>query len=407
MQELKIGALLRHQTYRIEKILGQGGFGITYLATDISLERLVAIKEFFPKDYCERISDTSQITLGTSSTAEFVSRLKAKFIKEARNIAKLDHPGIIRIHAAFEENNTAYYVMDYIDGESLSDKVKKHGPLSLDQALKYLNGISNALEYIHGKKINHLDLKPANVMIRESDDLPILIDFGLSKQYDAEGNQTSTTPTGISHGFAPLEQYNAGGVKEFSPQTDIYSLAATFYYLLTGIVPPNATELIENSIYFPSDFPQGLKSAISIGMASARKDRFSSVALFLAAVNGDEDGAENTVIEGDKYEGAQANDILVVSADNNSKEQRLKSQSDKSKSAKLGTWIVWIICIVLPILAIMGAIFSPSVGNSSDIEEAVDSIEVVAEEVVEEVADSVVADSVVADSAAVEAPVAE
>lgn len=234
-QGLKNGAFLRHNTYRIEKVLGQGGFGITYLATDLTLDRLVAIKEFFPKDYCDRASDTSHITLGTSSSSEFVSRLKAKFLKEARNIAKFDHPGIIRIHAAFEENNTAYYVMDYIIGESLSDKVKRLGALSADDALRYIKEVAKALEYVHDKRINHLDIKPANIMVRESDDSPILIDFGLSKQYDSDGNQTSTTPTGISHGYAPLEQYNDGGVKEFSPQTDIYSLAATLYFLLTGI----------------------------------------------------------------------------------------------------------------------------------------------------------------------------
>ena len=101
-------------------------------------------------------------------------------------------------------------------------------------------------------------------MVRESDDIPILIDFGLSKQYDLDGNQTSTTPTGISHGFAPLEQYNDGGVKEFSPQTDIYSLAATLYYLVSGIVPPHATKMIEDGIQFPPSFPQSLIQAISI-----------------------------------------------------------------------------------------------------------------------------------------------
>lgn len=298
MQGLKSGALLRHETYRIEKILGQGGFGITYLATDLALDRLVAIKEFFPKDYCDRVGDTSHITLGTSSSAEFVSRLKAKFLKEARNIAKLDHPGIIKIHAAFEENNTAYYVMDYIKGESLFDKVKRQGPLSLDAALKYIKGIGSALEYIHTKHINHLDLKPANVMVRESDDIPILIDFGLSKQYDSDGNQTSTTPTGISHGFAPLEQYNDGGVKEFSPQTDIYSLAATLYYLVSGIVPPHATKLIEDGINFPSNFPQVIQPAISIGMASARKNRYISVALFLNALDGEDESTEFTETTG-------------------------------------------------------------------------------------------------------------
>lgn len=356
MQGLKSGALLRHETYRIEKILGQGGFGITYLATDLALDRLVAIKEFFPKDYCDRVGDTSHITLGTSSSAEFVSRLKAKFLKEARNIAKLDHPGIIKIHAAFEENNTAYYVMDYIKGESLSDKVKRQGPLSLDAALKYIKGIGSALEYIHTKHINHLDLKPANVMVRESDDIPILIDFGLSKQYDSDGNQTSTTPTGISHGFAPLEQYNDGGVKEFSPQTDIYSLAATLYYIVSGIVPPHATKLIEDGINFPSNFPQVIQPAISIGMASARKNRYTSVALFLNALDGEDEETEfpaNTYIQERKVDKVPSNNLTSSNP---------RSQTNKSRRNNL----VVIISSLLIVPLCIGIVFLSTRGCSSN-----------------------------------------
>ncbi|MCM1111109.1 MAG: serine/threonine protein kinase, partial [Clostridium sp.] len=210
MQGLKQGAMLRHDTYRIERTLGQGGFGITYLATDLSLDRLVAIKEFFPKDYCDREASTSHVTIGTQNSVDLVNRLKGKFLKEARNIAKLDHPGIIKIHAAFEENNTAYYVMDYIEGESLSEMVRRGGPLTESRAIGYIEKVGEALEYVHAQRINHLDIKPANIMVRRSDDTPILIDFGLSKQYDTEGNQTSTTPVGISHGYAPMEQYNDG-----------------------------------------------------------------------------------------------------------------------------------------------------------------------------------------------------
>lgn len=287
MQSLKIGSFLRNGTYRIEKVLGQGGFGITYLATDITLERKVAIKEFFPKDYCDRDGATSQVSLGTKNTADFVKRLKAKFLKEARNIARFDHPGVIRIHAAFEENNTAYYVMEYILGGSLSEMVKRDGPLPPERALRYIGKVGKALEYVHAQKINHLDVKPANIMLRESDDNPILIDFGLSKQYDSEGHQTSTTPTGISHGFAPMEQYNDGGVREFSPQTDLYSLAATLYYLLSGVVPPQATLLVEDELTFPTTIPSRLVAPISKAMSSARRERQATVKDFLDEINGD------------------------------------------------------------------------------------------------------------------------
>lgn len=281
MQTLTPGSFLQHGAYRIEAVLGQGGFGITYLATDVNLQRKVAIKEFFPKDYCEREDATSHVTLGTRNTAEFVNRLMAKFLKEARNIAKLNHPGIIRIFAAFEENNTAYYVMEYIEGESLSAMVKRGGPLSFSRAMCCVEEAGKALEYVHGLKINHLDIKPANIMVRRSDDTPILIDFGLSKQYDSDGNQTSTTPTGISHGYAPLEQYNDGGVKEFSPQTDIYSLAATLYYLLSGVTPPQATRLNDEELTFPASIPTRMIGPISKAMSPGRRNRHPAVREFI------------------------------------------------------------------------------------------------------------------------------
>lgn len=278
--------MLRHDTYRIERMLGQGGFGITYLATDLNLDRLVAIKEFFPKDYCDREATTSHVTIGTQSAGEFVNKLKAKFLKEARNIAKFDHPGIIKIHAAFEENSTAYYVMDYIEGESLSEMVKRSGPLSKSKALAYIKKVGKALEYVHSKKINHLDIKPANIMVRGSDDNPILIDFGLSKQYDSSGNQTSTTPTGISHGYAPMEQYNDGGVRVFSPQTDIYSLAATLYYILSGVTPPQATRLIDDELTFPSSIPASLMKPVSKAMSTRRSNRHETVNEFVREISG-------------------------------------------------------------------------------------------------------------------------
>lgn len=292
---LKKGSLLDHGKYRIERILGQGGFGITYLATDLGLDKLRAIKEFFPNDYCDRDETTSHITLGTSNTAEFVEKLKKKFIKEARNIANLDqHQGIITIHAVFEENNTAYYVMDYIEGENLSEIVKRDGPLPIDKSIKYITEVGNALEYVHKHHINHLDIKPANIMIRRTDDSPILIDFGLSKQYDSEGLQTSTTPTGISHGYAPIEQYNDGGVKEFYPQTDVYSLAATLYYLVSGKIPPHATSLTQNDLSFPDGFPYFMKEPISKSMSTKRGQRHESVKEFIASLKPED---ESTVIE--------------------------------------------------------------------------------------------------------------
>lgn len=138
--------------YRILAVLGQGGFGITYLAEHTLLGKKVAIKEFFPRDYADRDSETSHITLGTTSNAEFVDKLRAKFIKEARNISKLSHPNIVSIQDIFEENNTAYYVMDYIEGTSLEQTIARDGAMSEQKALNYIKAIASALSQVHAAK---------------------------------------------------------------------------------------------------------------------------------------------------------------------------------------------------------------------------------------------------------------
>ena len=185
MHHLQQNTLLQGGKYKIERVLGQGGFGITYLATQVMLDRKVCIKEFFFKEYCERDEATSHVSLGTQNSHEIVERFMNKFLKEARTIFQLEHPNIIKIFDIFKENNTAYYVMEYIEGESLSDKVNHYGSLSESEAKDYINQVASALEYIHQRSINHLDVKPANIMVRKSDNKAILIDFGLSKQYDA------------------------------------------------------------------------------------------------------------------------------------------------------------------------------------------------------------------------------
>ncbi|MBR6590053.1 MAG: serine/threonine protein kinase, partial [Bacteroidaceae bacterium] len=288
--QLQSGCLLQGGKYRIERVLGQGGFGITYQATQDILNRKVAIKEFFFKDYCERDGETSRVSLGTQNTREVVERFMDKFIKEARTISQLDHPNIIRIHDVFRENNTAYYVMDYIEGDSLSHMVAEQGALPEEVALGYIRQVASALAFIHDRNINHLDVKPANIMVRKSDGRAILIDFGLSKQYDAQGGQTSSTPVGISHGYAPMEQYNAGGVSMFSPQADIYSLGATLYKLVTGITPPQANEVFNEGL---PPMPQHLSSttiaAIEKAMQPGKKQRPKYVAEFISLLSGEGD----------------------------------------------------------------------------------------------------------------------
>ena len=270
---LKEGTSLQGGRYRIERMLGQGGFGITYLGVQMGLNRKVAIKEFYMKEYCERDKDTSHVSLGTSGSRETVERFRQKFVKEAQTISALSHPNIVRIYDVFEENGTAYYVMEYHGNGSLSELVKSNGRLDEQEAIGYIHQIAEALRYIHERNINHLDIKPSNVLI-DNKGVLVLIDFGMSKRYDKEGNQTSTTPIGISHGYAPMEQYNVDGVNTFSPQVDIYSLGATLYKLVTGQTPPQANVVFNDGLpILPSFLSASVVCAITEAMRPARKDR--------------------------------------------------------------------------------------------------------------------------------------
>ena len=285
MQQLPINTLLQGGKYKIEKVLGQGGFGITYLATQELLDRKVCIKEFFFKEYCERDEETSHVSLGTQSNHELVERFMNKFLKEARTISQLDHRNIIKIHDIFKENNTSYYVMDYVEGESLNDMVSRRGALPEKEAVAYIERVGDALKYIHQHNINHLDIKPSNIMIRQGDYRVVLIDFGLSKQYDVQGGQTSTTPVGISHGYAPMEQYKQGGVCTFSPQTDIYALGATLYKLVTGNTPPQASDILNDGLpELPSSISLSTAETIKKAMQPRKVDRPNSIDEFISGL---------------------------------------------------------------------------------------------------------------------------
>lgn len=284
MDALRADFTLQGGKYRIIKKLGQGGFGITYLAENTMLEGKVAIKEFFFKEYCERDDSTSYVTVPTSSNRETVLRFKQKFIKEARTIFKLNHPNIVRIHDVFEENGTAYYVMDYIEGESLGDMVKRRGAIPEAEALGYVKDAASALEYIHSKNINHLDIKPGNLMKRKEDGRIIVIDFGVAKQYATVISEVST-PVCISHDYSPVELYRKNGELSFSPQSDVYALAATLFKLLTGNTPPEAIEVLSEGLPVAElqekHISRPVISAIAMAM-KCRHERTQSIAEFVS-----------------------------------------------------------------------------------------------------------------------------
>lgn len=281
MLSLLTNTTLQGGKYRIERVLGQGGFGITYLAVQTSLQRRVAIKEFFMKDFCSRNEATLSMQTPSTGSNKQVEQYKRKFIKEARNLARLSHPNIIGVIEVFEENDTVYYVMPYLSGGSLQDYVKSHGALSESEAMKYVRQVAKALKYMHEEQhMCHFDVKPANILLDDKGNA-VLIDFGISKNYDAYGHETTTTPIGMSEGYAPIEQYQQN-VEEFSPVSDIYALGATLYFLLHGKRPVNAPSRVGGSaLMMRKSLSQDVKNIINASMKISKRERANSADVFL------------------------------------------------------------------------------------------------------------------------------
>ncbi|MCD8266567.1 MAG: serine/threonine protein kinase, partial [Prevotellaceae bacterium] len=254
VNSLPCGTVLRGKAfkYSIERVLGQGSFGITYLATVPmegalgAIEANVAVKEFFMRDINGR--DGSSVTNG--SQHGLCEDYKRKFFREARNLSRLKHKNIVRVVEAFEANGTVYYAMEYISGGSLDSYILSHGRLREQECVRFAQQICSALQFMHKNGMLHLDLKPLNIMLRKGE--AVLIDFGLSKQYNEKGEPESSTTVGRgTPGYAPLEQADYQDGKGFPVTMDVYALGATMFKMLTGHTPPNASEV----------FNQGFRSA--------------------------------------------------------------------------------------------------------------------------------------------------
>lgn len=284
---LRIGTVLRKK-YRIDKVIAQGGFGITYLATDMLLEHKLVIKEFFMKGNCNRDNDTQNVEISTGGfTTQFMT-FKSKFVKEARILYNFrGSEGVVQVYDVFEENGTAYYTMDFIDGTSLEYYINECGKLNEKEALDIIRKIAAALSEVHNKKYLHLDLSPRNIMITPQKKI-VLIDFGVSKHYnESSSEQTTETPLAYSRGYAPLEQYNQD-VKVFRPATDIYSLGAVLFFMLTGKRPADASSVYEDGCVdgIPHNISSDTKYVIEKAMQPSSKNRPQTIDEFLALING-------------------------------------------------------------------------------------------------------------------------
>lgn len=241
---LQVGTIL-HGTYKIESYLASGGFGNTYFAKNIEFDETYAIKEFFVKGVCQRDGNSTTISVSNAENTNSFEQQREKFKKEARRLRSLSNPHIVKVYDLFEENGTAYYVMDYVDGENLSARLKRtNAPLTESEVRNYLNQILDGLEAIHNEGMFHLDIKPANIMV-DSHDVVKLIDFGASKQQSTVGGATMSTGISYTNGYAPSEQM-AQSYDKFGPWTDFYALGATVYKLLTNQDPPSVSDLSED-----------------------------------------------------------------------------------------------------------------------------------------------------------------
>lgn len=278
-----------HNDYRIERVLGQGSFGITYVANvrlkgrlgAIESAAMVAIKEFFLRD----VSSRNGLRVFSVSDSTLCSDYRRDFLREAQNLSRLDNDHIVKVLETIEENDTVYYVMEYLSGGNLDQHILSHGKLSCREALDIAIQIGEALKCMHAQHMLHLDLKPLNVM-RGEDGHIVLIDFGLSKCFGADGQPESSTRIGQgTTGYAPIEQHSFKKADGFMPTLDIYALGATLFKMLTGCVPPEASVVLNEGL--PVDelssagVPPAVIALVERAMQPLRRMRHQTVGEFV------------------------------------------------------------------------------------------------------------------------------
>ncbi|WP_218916389.1 serine/threonine-protein kinase, partial [Calidithermus chliarophilus] len=228
------GTPLAGGRYVVGRVLGHGGFGITYEAANPVLGRTVAVKEFFPDGSVRQVT---QLVPPTRLGAGGFHEARQRFIEEARTLARFDHPGIVRVFDVFEENGTAYLVMEFLRGETLGKRIERLGRLGEREVQDIAFRVADALSVVHKAGLLHRDIKPDNVFLTD-DGRVVLIDFGAARDF-VQGQTVAHTRM-VTPGYAPLEQYATSA--KLGPYTDLYALGATLYHALTGALPPTATD---------------------------------------------------------------------------------------------------------------------------------------------------------------------
>ena len=279
---LPVGTMLSNGKYRIERYLASGGFGNTYVATDTAFDEQVAIKELYIKGVCGRGAADCEVSVSLSENMHTFTSQRDKFKKEARRLRKLTSSHIVHVHDLFDDFGTSYYVMDFIDGESLSSRIKRtKTPLTEAEVLHILPQLLDALEVVHAEGIWHLDLKPANIM-QSADGNVQLIDFGASKQLRSKEGYSLSTSSALAYtpGYASSEQMEQN-IDKFGPYTDLYSLGATLFNLLTLRQPPSPSDIDDDpdeALPMPEGLSKKTRELILWLMKPSRKKRPQTVA---------------------------------------------------------------------------------------------------------------------------------
>ena len=292
--------------YLIGDAIGEGGFGITYIGMDVTLEIKVAVKEFYPHGYANRNNGiTNDVTLITTKELSYFDNAKDRFLAEAKSIAKFSNePAIVNVRDYFTENNTAYIVMEYIDGVTLAAHIKRSGAFAADELFRRMTPLMKALDRMHRENVIHRDISPDNIMI-DTDGTFKLMDFGSARYYAGENKRTMSVV--LKPGYAPFEQYSAEG--DQGPWTDVYGLSATMYKCITGVTPPDAMSRCQQDKLQPPSvlgitITPSQEDAIMLGLRVYPTDRLQSMAAMFSVLAGNGVNAA-------MYGAAAANTVLA------------------------------------------------------------------------------------------------
>ena len=416
MHHLQPGTVLAEK-YVVGAALGEGGFGITYLGLNTRLDLKVAIKEYFPFGYVHRVATMSSTVTDRTETTdeEFFEKGRERFLAEAKVLAKFNNEtGIVSVHDFFEENNTAYIVMEYLEGQTLKAYLQKKGRLSYDETLSLLMPAMKSLDKVHEKGLIHRDISPDNIML--TDDKVKLLDFGAARA--AEGNKSLSVM--LKHGYAPEEQYRRKG--EQGPWTDVYALSATIYKCITGATPDDASErAYKDELKAPSEY--GIKidpvceAALMKGMSVYSDNRYRTIKELINGLLGKDDtlvissaaissfaadnertvfvgnteDSDKTVFGGDTVDkdktvfGEDSDKTLFTAEPTYHKKQEetpehTKEKQDKPKEKRSKKMIFIALVAVLVVAAIVGTVIAISMNKGKDPLPVVDDTETTLED---------------------------